>query len=137
MALTLNRVGQTMSVANIATFVVTSDATAAVKTYFHCGFLPRYVKFDNITDRISDEFYRGMTADTSVHTVAAGTRTLAGSGGITLEDGTAVSTVLSVVMPDGSLVLTPPTGGVQYVQGFSVPAALMLASKTFTVLAMG
>lgn len=137
MALTRNQVGQTMSVANIASFNVTTDATAAVKTYFHCGFLPRYVIFDNITDRIRDEFVKGMTADNSIHTVAAGTRTLASSGGITLEDDTAVSVALSVVMPDGTLVLQPPASGIQYVKGFSVPAALMLASKSFIVVAMG
>ena len=137
MALTRNQVGQMMSVPNLATFNVTTDATAAVKTYFHCGFVPRYVRFENITDRIVDEFVKGMTADESIHIVAAGTRTLAASGGITLEDNTAVSVALSVVMPDGALVLAPPASGVQYVQGFSVPAALMVASKRFIVLAMG
>lgn len=137
MALTRNQVGQTMSVADIASFNVTTDATAAVKTYFHCGFVPRYVRFDNISDRIMDEFVKGMTADEAIHTVAAGTRTLAGSGGITLEDGSSVSVANSVVMPDGTLTLLPASGGVQYVIGFSVPAALMLASKRFIVLAMG
>lgn len=137
MALTRNQVGQTMSVPNVATFNVTTDATAAVKTYFHCGFLPRYVKFVNLTDRIIDEFVKGMTADNSLHTVAAGTVTFATSGGITLEDSTAVSVALSVIMPDGTLVLQPPSGGLQYVVGFSVPAALMLASKVFIVVAMG
>lgn len=138
MALTLNSVGQAESIANVATFTVTTDATAAVKTYFHCGFVPRYVKFANITDRIIDEFWKGMTADNSLHTVANGTVTLAGSGGITLENGTAVSVLNSVVMPDGTLVLQPnTTGGIQYVNGFSVPAALMVASKSFAILALG
>lgn len=136
MALTRNQVGQSMSVANLATFNVTTDATAAVKTYFHCGFLPRYVRFENISDRIVDEFVKGMANDESIHIVAAGTRTLAASGGITLEDGTAVSVANSVVTPDGSLVLAP-VSGTQYVIGFSVPAALMIASKRFIVLAMG
>lgn len=137
MALTRNQVGQAMGVVNIATFNVTTDSTAAVKTYFHCGFLPRYVRFDNISDRIMDEFVKGMTADEAIHTVAGGTRTLAGSGGITLEDGTAVTVANSVVLPDGSLTLSPASGGTQYVIGFSVPAALMVASKRFVVLALG
>lgn len=137
MALTRNQVGQSMSVVNIATFNVTTDATGAVKTYFHCGFVPRYVRFDNITDRIMDEFVKGMTADEAIHTLAAGTRTLVSSGGITLEDSTAVSVANSVVMPDGTLTLLPASGSVQYVIGFSVPAALMLASKRFNVLAVG
>lgn len=135
MALTANTVKQTMSVPNLATFFVTTDATAAVKTYFHCGFLPRYVRFINLTDRIANEFIAGMTADYALKTVAAGTVTLETSGGITLEDGTAVSVALSVVMPTGSLVLSPASGQVQYVTGFSVPAALMVASKSFGVIA--
>jgi hypothetical protein len=136
MALTANTVKQAMGVVNSATFFVTTDATAAVKTYFHCGFLPRYVLFINLTDRIRDEFIAGMTADYALHTIANGTVTFVTSGGITLEDGTAVSVANSVVMPDGTLVLTPASGSVQYVQGFSVPAALMVASKSFGVVAM-
>lgn len=136
MALTVNTVKQSMSVVNIATFFVTTDSTTAVKTYFHCGFLPRYVRFINLTDRIGNEFIAGMTADYALKTIANGTVSLETSGGITLEDGTAVSVALSVVMPDGALALTPASGGVQYVQGFSVPAALMVASKSFGVIAM-
>lgn len=133
MALTANTRAQAMGVINFASFFVTTDATAAVKTYFHCGFLPRYVQFLNATDRIRDEWFNGMAADNSIHTVAAGTVTLAASGGITGENGTAVSVANSVVMPDGTLVLQPLSGGTQYVLGFSVPAALMLASKSFVV----
>jgi hypothetical protein len=136
MALTLNKVSQAESIANSAVFVTTTDATAAVKTYFHCGFVPRYVKFVNLTDRIIDEFFQGMTADNSLHTIAAGTVSLSGAGGITLETNTLVTVLNSVVMADGTLVLTP-VAGTQYVMGFSVPAALMLASKTFCVLALG
>lgn len=136
MALTVNTRGQAMSVDNFASFFLTTDATAAVKTYFHVGFLPRYVIFDNITDRIRDEFVAGMAVDNSIHTVAAGTRTLAASGGITLENNTLVTVASSVVMPDGTLVLQPLANGQQYVLGFSVPAALMLASKSFIVIAL-
>lgn len=136
MALTVNTRGQAMSVDNFASFFFTTDATAAVKTYLHAGFLPRYVKFINLTDRIVDEFVAGMAADNSLHTVAAGTITLAASGGITLENNTLVSVANSVIMPDGTLVLQPPASGQQYVMGFSVPAALMLASKSFAVIAL-
>jgi hypothetical protein len=137
MALTLNSVGQAESIVNIATFTFSTDATAAVKTYVHCGFVPRYVKFVNLTDRIVDEFVKGMTADNSLHTVAAGTVTFVTSGGITLETNTLVTVASSVIMPDGTFVLLPASGGSQYVSGFSVPATLMLASKTFLVLAYG
>lgn len=134
MALTANTRGFSMGVSNFLTFFLTTDATAAVKTYFHLGFLPRYVKFVNLTDRIIDEFCKGMANDKSLHTVAAGTVTYPASGGITLEDGTLVSTALSVVTPDGALALSPASGTF-IVEGFSVPAALMVASKDFFVLA--
>ena len=132
MALTVNTVEQQGSVTNFASFFVTTDATAAVTTYFQCGFVPRYVKFVNLTDRIQDEFVKGMTDGYSLHTVAAGTVTYVTTGGITLETGATTAGALSVVTPDGSLVLD---GSVPVV-GFSVPAALMVASKSFAVLAI-
>ena len=87
--------------------VVTDSATAAAAT-FTCGFLPRMVRFHNLTDRISDEWYEGMAAKSSIHTVAAGTRTLESVDGI-----------------------NPTT------DGFSVTAATMVASKTFAWEAIG
>jgi len=137
MALSANAVSQAMGIANAVCFTFTTDATAAVKTYLHCGFVPRFVKFANLTDRIVDEYFAGQAADAALHHVAAGTMTLVSSGGITLENNTAVSVALSVIMPDNTLVLKPATGGIQYVMGFSVPAALMVASKQFSVLAIG
>ncbi len=58
---------------------VVFDATAITAADYievTTGFTPKYVKFDNVTDRICVEFYEGMTADTCVKTAAAGTRTL-------------------------------------------------------------
>lgn len=136
MALSGSTARQSESISNHTTLFFTTDATAAVKTYVHLGYVPRYVRFVNLTDRIIDEFWKGMTADNSLHTLANGTVSLAGSGGITLEDGTAVSVANSVIMPDQTLVLQP-VSGVQYVSGFSVPAALMVASKSFAVTAIG
>lgn len=61
--------------------------TAADEIEVNIGFKPKYVKFDNITDRICVEHYAGMTADTCVKTAAAGTRTLETTNkGITLTD---------------------------------------------------
>lgn len=63
----------------IAVGKVVYDATAitaADYSEFDIGFEPKYVEFVNATDRISVEFYEGMTADTCIKTAAAGTRTL-------------------------------------------------------------
>jgi hypothetical protein len=61
--------------------------TAADYVEIQVGFKPKYVKFNNITDRICVEFYAGMTADNCLKTAAAGTRTLETTNqGITLTD---------------------------------------------------
>lgn len=85
-----------------------SDAAAAAAVTFTCGFLPRAVRFYNITDRISDIWYEGMAAASSVHTVAAGTVTLEATNGITVT-----------------------------ANGFTVTAATMVASKSFAWEAVG
>lgn len=61
--------------------------TAADYIEIVVGFKPKYVKWENVTDRICGEFYEGMAANSCIKTVAAGTRTLevtGGNGGITL-----------------------------------------------------
>lgn len=50
------------------------------------GFTPRIVRVHNITDRISDEKFAGMGATQTLHTVAAGTRTLDTGSLITFMD---------------------------------------------------
>lgn len=50
--------------------------TAGDYLLVECGFTPKYVKFENVTDRICVEWTEGMTADTCIKTAAAGTRTL-------------------------------------------------------------
>ena len=67
------------------------------------------VKFHNITDRISDEWYEGMAAASSRHIVATGVVTLEATNGIT-------------VNADGT---------------FTVTAVTMVASKTFAWEAIG
>lgn len=66
------------------------DATALTATeyqLFECGFTPKYVCFENVTDRIKVEWYEGMAADTCIKTAAAGTRTLETTNqGITITD---------------------------------------------------
>lgn len=66
--------------------------TAADSTLVRLGFTPKYVVWENVTDRVKIEWYEGMAANTSIKTVAAGTRTLeTTNGGITIcdSDGTA------------------------------------------------
>lgn len=66
--------------------------TAADSTLVSLGFTPKYVVWENVTDRVKIEWYEGMAANTSIKTVASGTRTLeTTNGGITIcdSDGTA------------------------------------------------
>ena len=85
----------------------TSSATAAATT-FTLGFAPRIVRFHNLTDRISDEWFEGMDSASSLHTVAAGTRTLETTNGIAVSGNT-----------------------------FTLTATTMVASKTFAWEAIG
>ncbi len=109
MALYTNTRSYTGGIANHAVgSVVTDSATAAAAT-IAVGFVPRVVKFHNITDRISDEWYEGMAAASSRHIVATGVVTLETTNGIT-------------VNTDGTFTLT---------------AVTMVASKTFAWEAIG
>ena len=66
--------------------------TAADSIVVPLGFTPRYVCFENVTERIKVEWYEGMAANTSIKTVAAGTRTLeTANGGITICDSDGVA----------------------------------------------
>ena len=66
--------------------------TAADSIVVPLGFTPRYVCFENVTERIKVEWYEGMAANTSIKTVAAGTRTLeTTNGGITVCDSDGVA----------------------------------------------
>ena len=115
MALTTNTVTQAMSVNNYTTGYVVTDAGAAANTVFTLGYVPRSVRWYNVTDGISDEWLAGMANGSALHAVAAGTRTLAASpNGITVG------------------VQGAPDGGT-----FTIPAALIPASKTFVYEAQG
>lgn len=61
--------------------------TAADSTRVETGFKPRYVRWINVTDRVSVEWFEGMAANTCLKTAADGARTLETSnGGITVDD---------------------------------------------------
>lgn len=107
MALTTNT-QSSHQVRNQAVGVIVTDAGAAADTTITVGFLPRVVRFHNITDRISDEWFEGMAAFNALHTIAAGTRTLETTNGISVG-----------------------------LNGFTVKAATILASKTYAWEAIG
>ena len=109
MALTTDTRSQSGGIVNYAVGRIVTDAGAAAATTIDVGFVPRVVRFRNVTDRISDEWYEGMAAASSIHTVAAGTVTLEATNGIT-------------VNADGT---------------FTVTAVTMVASKTFAWEAIG
>lgn len=65
------------------------DAGSPAAASYDVGYLPRYIRVENATDRIALEWFQGMTSTHAVKTVAAGTRTLETSGGVTVgTDGT-------------------------------------------------
>ena len=66
--------------------------TATDSTLVNLGFTPKYVVWENVTDRVKIEWYEGMAANTSIKTVAAGTHTLeTTNGGITICDSDGVA----------------------------------------------
>lgn len=109
MTMTTNLMTQVSGIVNHAVGRVVTNADAAADTTFNPGFVPRVVRWVNLTDRITDEWYEGMAADSALETAAAGTRTLETSGGIT-------------VNTDGT---------------FSVDSTIIVASKTFAWEAIG
>ena len=54
--------------------------TAADSTLVNLGFTPKYICWENLTDRIKNEWFEGMAANSAVNTVANGTRTLSVTG---------------------------------------------------------
>jgi hypothetical protein len=150
----------TFGITNVASGTFLMDATSTVGAFvFQTGFTPRFVKFINLTDRIQDEWFDGMTADYSLHTVAAGTVTLATSGGISIDTVPAGSTNNTTIVPFGTLssatAATASTTPILNVAGkttpllysgsaaytlpgsFSIPAALIPASKHVAWVAFG
>lgn len=83
-AFTTNTQQAASGVHNNTTGVAVTTSATATDTTFTLGFVPRYVCWENTTDRIKFEWYYGMAADSAIKTVAAGTRTLETSDGITV-----------------------------------------------------
>jgi hypothetical protein len=113
MAMTIVSQSNSESIVNFAVIRATTDAAAAAAATFNFGFIPRYVRVSNLTGLIFDEWFEGMAAATSLHSVGAGTNTLEPANGIT------VST-------------TDPTKG-----QVTVNATTMAVSSVFSIMAMG
>jgi hypothetical protein len=95
--------------------------TAADQLLFEVGFTPKYVVFENVTDRIKVEWYEGMAADTCIKTAAAGTRTLETTNkGITICDADGV----------------PNVNGRYFAVSQNVTLAVVTASDTHTFMAV-
>ncbi len=108
MAFTTNTQKNADGVLKRAQGLVVSDGGAAAALTINVGFEPKHVAFHNVTDRISDEWFEGMAAASSIHTIAAGTRTLETTNGVAVSGNT-----------------------------FTLTAVTMAASKTFVWLAEG
>ena len=79
--------------------------TGTVKEFdFTTGFKPRYVRVVNVTSKDMLEWYEGMADASAIKTVAAGTRTLITTLGITpLVNGITIGFDLDVVVSSEQL----------------------------------
>lgn len=67
------------------------DAASPVTPSLFVGFEPRYVRVENETDRIAYEWFQGQASGAALQTVAAGTKTTIGSGGVTVPGNRTIS----------------------------------------------
>lgn len=63
---------------------ILDDAASPAAAAIALGFKPMQITVVNVTDRIQFEWYDGMASNSSVQTVAAGTRTLEAASGPTV-----------------------------------------------------
>lgn len=122
---------------NTAVGAFLDDGTVK-KSAFALGFRPRYVRLENATDRISYEWFEGMAADSAIKTVAAGTRTLDTSNGIsvgTLNTGAASSWTVYGQTLGGATDSSHLNAANEVVEGFNVPAAIVTTGKQFYFVA--
>lgn len=61
------------------------DAGSPAAAVYPVGYNARYVRVDNVTDRILLEWYEGMPSGAAVQTAAAGARTLIATGGVVVQ----------------------------------------------------
>jgi hypothetical protein len=127
------------------------DTGTILATAISLGFVPRYVRLENVTDRDGWEWFEGAAAGTTLKTVAAGTRTLDTSD-VAISVGTLSMTtagVYQVYTPTTSTVGVPGTDPVdatdsshlnvanEKVVGCWFPQAVLEASKQYRWQAWG
>lgn len=98
----------------VSNHAVGSFTGAGEDVDINCGFVPRYVKFINLTDRTIHEWTYDMAATHTLKTVAAGTIT---------DDTTSAIVVSNGI--DGDF------------RGFTVPAAVAISAKVCHYIALG
>lgn len=116
MAITQSMV-QAQPVMNVATGRYLDDAGSPAAPTITIGFVPRFVEWFNVTDRISYQWFDGMAAASALKQVAAGTRTLELSEGITVNAAQPAAGVSQPATPYGS---------------FTVAAAAVLQNKQYS-----
>lgn len=97
MAFTSSTQTNSNGVLNFAVGKIVTDATTAAAGTITLGFVPRYFKLINLTDRITDEWFEGMASASSLHAVAVGTMTLETTNGIALSGTTITLTATTLV----------------------------------------
>jgi hypothetical protein len=109
MGLSVNTRSHNATVTNLGMGFVVTDGVAAVPQTFNCGFVPRYVKWVNVTTGAMLEWFDGLPSAiancVAIGTVAAGTRA--------------------------------PTAAGTSAGYFTIPAAQIPASSSFAWMAMG
>jgi hypothetical protein len=97
MAFSTNTQTNSTGVANYAVGKIVTDSATAAAATLTLGFTPRYFKFVNLTDRITDEWFEGMASASSLHEVAAGTKTLETTNGIAVSGVSVTLTATTLV----------------------------------------
>ena len=108
MALAINSQSNTFGIANIAEGYIVTDAVAAVAQTFTLGFAPRKIVFNNLTDRISDEWYEGMTETAIYNSIVGINAKLDADAGVTDTNYSALWNPVAVTTGTGGPTSTPP-----------------------------
>lgn len=108
MALAINSQSNTFGIANIAEGNIVTDAVAAVAQTFTLGFAPRKIVFNNLTDRISDEWYEGMTETAIYNSIVGINAKLDADAGVTDTNYGALWNPVAVTTGTGGPTSTPP-----------------------------
>lgn len=111
---------------------LTFDATAIVAADYvqiTPGFIPKYIRWHNVTDRICNEWYDGMAAESAINTLATGVQILSVTG---TNKGFIVGNGLLTSSASGTI---PGVGQFQVSQNATLGA--ILASKVIRWYALG